>query len=584
MPTWRKYVVGKDISGNHKKINKDFFSTEYAVKWGEFLRSKELKIILDKYECKLIFWPHNNIQPYLDGFNLPSYIVKEGPDDVTSIQEVFKKTDLLVTDYSSVAPEMAFMRKAVIYYQFDREHFFSGSHTYVRGYFDYEKDGFGPIALSLEQLLIEIEEIARNDFKVGLIYLDRMNNAFKLNDGKCCERCYKAIENLFGNDDIQINRKVLIDYIYSAVNYNHISLALKRIEIFYKNFKDEKIYRLKYLCQFVDDISKGIYNLEQVTYIRGMRLDIEENNIVCSSIVQCYCSHALFSEAYQYIFSLANNDKFGILLCRCSLDEKLLNSNNEKYNLFAKQLKGNFKYQELLDSVIDLNYERMLTVSLEIIKEYGYDNDLMYIAGLASAFSSNWAINSALRKEIENKFGRNVLWRVLSAVRAALDNRKNANTDCSLNIEYAFGSPDNIPVNLLRLYANSISGNYSKLEQFYHSLDSQIKKTIVLPIVAKAAFSTKHFSEYVCICENNKLDAGQISLARAYYKIGFFNKARNIYEKSTDLDCEDVLNLVNIYIFNNENNKARSQIIKYIESNPESLDVMSNKLAILNCN
>lgn len=585
MPTWRKYVVGKDISGNHKEINKDFFSTEYAVKWGEVLRSEKLKTILNKYECKLIFWPHNNIQPYLSGFNLPPYVAKEGPDDVTSIQEVFKKTDLLITDYSSVAPEMAFMRKAVIYYQFDREQFFSGSHTYVRGYFDYEKDGFGPIVLSLDQLLFEIENIAKNDFKVSPLYLNRMNKAFKLNDGRCCERCYQAVEKLFGDNDVHINRNILTEYIYSAINCNDISLALKRIEVFDKNFKDKKIDRFKTLCQFVNDVENGEYNLEKVIYIRGMDLNEEEGDIVNSAVVQCYCSQAMFSDAYQYIFNLSNNDKTKILLCRCCLDEWLLNNNCKNYHEFAKiRHEKKSIYDELLDSIIELNYNKILTISVRIINEHDYDNNLMYIAGIASAFCSDWTVNSSLRKKIEDKFGRNALWRILSAVRAVLDHRKNSNADCSLNIEYAFGKNENIPANLLRFYSNSISNDYSKLTKFYNNLNSNVKQNIVLPIVVKAAFATKHFDDYVNLCEENKLDTNQVSLARAYYKIGLFDKARSVYEQVGDLDYEDVINLANIYILNNDNKKAREIMVKYVKNNPDSLDLMSNKLAVLNYN
>ena len=53
----------------------------------------------------------------------------------------------MITDYSSVAFEMAYLKKAVLYYQFDEEEFFSGKH-WQKGYFDYRKDGFGAVCVS----------------------------------------------------------------------------------------------------------------------------------------------------------------------------------------------------------------------------------------------------------------------------------------------------------------------------------------------------------------------------------------------------------------------------------------------------
>ena len=62
-----------------------------------------------------------------------------------SLQPLFAKTALLVTDYSSVAFEIAYIEKPVIYYQFDAEQFYGGGHLGFGGYFDFARDGFGPV-------------------------------------------------------------------------------------------------------------------------------------------------------------------------------------------------------------------------------------------------------------------------------------------------------------------------------------------------------------------------------------------------------------------------------------------------------
>ncbi|WP_407043987.1 CDP-glycerol glycerophosphotransferase family protein, partial [Cronobacter malonaticus] len=59
------------------------------------------------------------------------------------MQETFNRAALMITDYSSVAFEMAVQNKQTIYYQFDAKEFFAG-HVYSKGYFDYREHGFGP--------------------------------------------------------------------------------------------------------------------------------------------------------------------------------------------------------------------------------------------------------------------------------------------------------------------------------------------------------------------------------------------------------------------------------------------------------
>lgn len=43
-----------------------------------------------------------------------------------SYSEMINECDLLVTDYSSFAVDVAYMYKPVVYYQFDEEEFFGG--------------------------------------------------------------------------------------------------------------------------------------------------------------------------------------------------------------------------------------------------------------------------------------------------------------------------------------------------------------------------------------------------------------------------------------------------------------------------
>ena len=148
MPTWRNNIVGTSTAAgaNTRTINKNFMETEYAKHWYSLLHSSELKKMIDEHNYEVIFAPHPNIQPYLNQFKVPKYIkCWSGESGDKSIQDLFGESSILITDYSSVAFDMAYLNKAIVYYQFDKESFFSGNHTYQQGYFSYEKDGFGPV-------------------------------------------------------------------------------------------------------------------------------------------------------------------------------------------------------------------------------------------------------------------------------------------------------------------------------------------------------------------------------------------------------------------------------------------------------
>ncbi|EAL0788135.1 capsular biosynthesis protein, partial [Campylobacter coli] len=191
MPTWRANIVGVALGSSKRELQSDFTQSEYFQKWNLLLNSNILQKLCEKYDYTIVFNPHPNIIPYLKDFNIPSYVKIANHNE--SLQELFCNSSLMITDYSSVAFEMAYLNKPVIYYQFDHEEFFS-SHTLQKGYFDYEKDGFGPVVEDEESLLKELENLLQNDCNPFGIYKDNIDSTFAFKDGKCCERIYKVIK------------------------------------------------------------------------------------------------------------------------------------------------------------------------------------------------------------------------------------------------------------------------------------------------------------------------------------------------------------------------------------------------------
>ncbi|ELW4869598.1 CDP-glycerol glycerophosphotransferase family protein, partial [Campylobacter lari] len=190
MPTWRAGIVGSITNFSKRGLKENFKQSEYFQKWNSLLNNDSLKKLCELYSYTIVFNPHPNIIPYLKEFNLPSYIKIANQNE--SLQMLFCNSSLMITDYSSVAFEMAYLEKPTIYYQFDKEDFFS-SHTLQKGYFDYKKNSFGPVVDNQENLLKELENLLRNDCKPFGIYKDNIYSTFVFTDGRCCERICRIL-------------------------------------------------------------------------------------------------------------------------------------------------------------------------------------------------------------------------------------------------------------------------------------------------------------------------------------------------------------------------------------------------------
>ena len=105
--------------------------------------------------------------------------------------EMLKESVLLITDYSSVFFDFGYMRKPVVYYQFDEDVFYSKH--YKKGYFDYRQMGFGDVSTSEDDAIVSLLRICQNGMRLEPKYLERIKNFFPLYDTNNCKRIYDVI-------------------------------------------------------------------------------------------------------------------------------------------------------------------------------------------------------------------------------------------------------------------------------------------------------------------------------------------------------------------------------------------------------
>lgn len=187
MPTWRKWL--KELS------EQEVAQSEYAKRWNHLIRNPKLTEIAKIYNLQIIFYPHQEMQKFTGVFSSTNEKIVIADCHNYDVQPLLRESALLVTDYSSVHFDFAYMKKPVVYYQFDEEEVYK-KHT-KPGYFDFEQMGFGEKTNVEEDVIRIIEGYVANEFHLKDQYEKRIDGFFPLYDDRNCERIYQEIISTF---------------------------------------------------------------------------------------------------------------------------------------------------------------------------------------------------------------------------------------------------------------------------------------------------------------------------------------------------------------------------------------------------
>lgn len=185
MPTWRYTLQSTDRA--------EFTESGYFKAFDGLLKSKRLNRLLTEYNCELLFYPHIQMQKFIECFTAGERVRIMSFEDCT-VQELLVNSDVLITDFSSVFFDYGYMEKPMIFYQFDEQEF--RKQHYSEGYFDYRRDAFGKVVCDETALLEELDGILSRGAVIETEYLERINKFFTLRDKQNCERNFNAIKEI----------------------------------------------------------------------------------------------------------------------------------------------------------------------------------------------------------------------------------------------------------------------------------------------------------------------------------------------------------------------------------------------------
>jgi len=195
-PTWRTRLTGPiDRATQRRGVDDAYWTSDYHAAWMGVLESPAIAAACERSGRRLAFMPHPNLQPVLARLELPPHVEPmtfAGRD----VQALYARCALLVTDYSSVAFNVAYLDRPIVYFQFDKAEMERGGHMGRKGYFKYERDGYGPVVDDLPGAEAAIVAAIDAGPRALPEFQARIDTAFPVRDGGACARVVAAIEEL----------------------------------------------------------------------------------------------------------------------------------------------------------------------------------------------------------------------------------------------------------------------------------------------------------------------------------------------------------------------------------------------------
>lgn len=196
MPTFRSWLKSSDPEHEATEYEKQIFKqSAFYNMYANLLTNTRLQILAQNEGYRIVFYLHFALQSYSSCFKqFEDETVLIADREHFDVQQLLIDSSILITDYSSIFFDFAYMRKPEVFFQFDKEDY--REKHYQTGYFTYEKDAFGPVYTDIDSVIDYLEFLLKNHCNIEYIYGHRIDGFFAFRDNYNCERNFRAIKKL----------------------------------------------------------------------------------------------------------------------------------------------------------------------------------------------------------------------------------------------------------------------------------------------------------------------------------------------------------------------------------------------------
>lgn len=188
-PTWRRDIVNGGVACNKKTYNEYFKSSEYYRIYNSLINDRKLIECAESHGYKIVYLLHPAMSSQIDDYDRNDYVELIAATGNMSYEKILTESSLMITDYSGVQFDFAYMRKPILYYhpetlppQYEESNAFR-----------YETMGFGTIITNHEDLVEQVCSYIENECRMSEMYQDRADDFFAFDDNSSCKRIYRDV-------------------------------------------------------------------------------------------------------------------------------------------------------------------------------------------------------------------------------------------------------------------------------------------------------------------------------------------------------------------------------------------------------
>lgn len=185
MPTWRSWL--DSVS------DEEFCKSSYFKHYEGLLTDEDLLRFIEQEDIYITFYLHPIMEEFIDDFRVCGDRISLISFGEQPLNEIIMRSKLMITDYSSAAWDMFYLKKPVIFYQFDAK-----DYEAIHGsYLDFETELFGRRAQTIQELVFRIKQVVEQNYEIEEEYLEKWDSAFAYVDDKNSERIMKAVAEYY---------------------------------------------------------------------------------------------------------------------------------------------------------------------------------------------------------------------------------------------------------------------------------------------------------------------------------------------------------------------------------------------------
>lgn len=175
--------------GTPRQHNESFKESDYFRIYNSLINDQKLIEMAKRTNYKIVYLLHPITSSQIEDFERNDYVDIIQATGETSYEKILTESSLMVTDYSGIQFDFAYMRKPILYYH-PKE---LPSHFEESPSYSYERDAFGPIIDNHEEMVRQLCDYMKNHCKMKLEYVERADKFFAFSDFGNCERIYRTI-------------------------------------------------------------------------------------------------------------------------------------------------------------------------------------------------------------------------------------------------------------------------------------------------------------------------------------------------------------------------------------------------------